>query len=428
MSQAGASAEDGSPTLALLPWGDLFEDWLDPLGVGLDDFRDSFSGSWMFGWVEALRLAGVRTVIVAVTSRVEQPLQLDHAPTGARVHLLPPTRLYRRAAGRRTPFVGRALGHIAPYLTTPPLRLANVLRREGCTAVVCQEYETPRFDVAAALGRLQHRPTFATFQGGDYHVSRLERLSRPLTMRLARGFVVPTRSEAERVRTRYRVPEARLERIFNPIDAGFWHRHERAAARAELGLPDAAEVVAWHGQLHPRKGVDLLLEAWAALRASRPGRDLRLVLVGAGEQSGRQLLEASGAAGVELVEEWVLDRRRIRGLLSAADVYAFPSRHEGFPVAPVEAMACSLPVVATAAQGVRDIFEHGEEDGGVVVEREDMKALAHQLGALLDDESRRLELGRRARQRVEAAFALEAVGHALRAFFLDATPSGSPDG
>ncbi|MGH3049780.1 MAG: glycosyltransferase family 4 protein, partial [Gaiellaceae bacterium] len=361
MTRPGASTVESGPTLALLPWGDMFEDWLDPLGVDLDGFRDSFSGSWMFAWVDALRLAGVRTTIVAVTKQVEQPLHFDHGPTQARVHLLPPTRVYRRTeaaasrvdlGGRRDPrSVGEALlAHVSPYLATPPLRLAGVLSRERCTAVVCQEYETARFDVAAAIGRLQRRPTFATFQGGDYQVSRLERFVRPLSMRAANGFVVATRSEADRVGIRYRVPEERVARIFNPIDADFWHREDRTAARAELGLPEAAEVVAWHGQLHPRKGVDLLLEAWAAIRTSRPGRDLRLVLVGAGEQNGRQLIESSGAEGVELVEEWVLDPKRIRRLLSAADVYAFPSRHEGFPIAPVEAMACGLPVVATAAQ------------------------------------------------------------------------------
>jgi glycosyltransferase involved in cell wall biosynthesis len=405
MHAVGASADDDRPTVGLLPWGDLFEDWLDPLGIDLDDFRESFSGSWMFGWVEALKTAGVRTTIIGVTARVERPVSFQHAPTGARVHLMPPTRLSRRT--------GR--------LSTPPIRLARVLRQERCAAVVCQEYETPRFDVAAVLGRLQRRPTFATFQGGDYQVNRVERFVRPLTMRAATGFVVPTRSEALRVRDSYGIADARLARIFNPIDASFWRAEDRGAARAALNLPAAANVVAWHGQFHPRKGVDLLLRAWSTVRAARPERDLRLVLVGAGEQSGSELVAASGAEGVELIEEWVLDRARIRQVLSAADVYAFPSRLEGFPVAPIEAMACGLSVVATAAQGVRDIFADGEQDGGIVVERDDVDALAAGLGTLLDDEPRRLAMGRQGRRRVEESFALEPVGNALRAFLLNPT-------
>jgi starch synthase len=326
-------------------------------------------------------------------------------------------------AGRRDPrTVGAAvLAHAAPYLATPPLRLGAVLRAERCAAVVCQEYETPRFDVAVAVGRILRRPVFATFQGGDYHSSRLERISRPVALRGARALIIPTASEAARVRSAYRVPERKLVRIFNPIDTGFWRREPRDEARRQLDLPDDAQVVVWHGQLHPRKGLDLLLRAWHTVRDARPERDLRLVLVGAGEQSARSLVGAAPADGVQFIEEWVLDRARIRTFLSAADVYAFPSRHEGFPVAPIEAMACALPVVATAAQGVRDIFEHGEADGGLVVPVDDLPGFTAALGALLDDAERQRALGQAGRARVESAFALEPVGHALRALLIGPT-------
>jgi glycosyltransferase involved in cell wall biosynthesis len=57
----------------------------------------------------------------------------------------------------------------------------------------------------------------------------------------------------------------------------------------------------------------------------------------------------------------------MRQYLSVADVYVFPSRHEGFPVAPLEAMACGLPIVAAYAPGICDILSEGEESGGLVV-------------------------------------------------------------
>ncbi|MEP6811388.1 MAG: glycosyltransferase family 4 protein [Actinomycetota bacterium] len=431
---AATGSTSDAPTLALLPWGDLFEDWLDSLGVGLPEFRESFMGSWMFGWVEALQRAGVRTVIVAVTTRVEEPLRIEHGPTGATMYLLPPTTAYRRIAAHmaREGLHGRrdlrslgaaALAQIAPYLATPPLALRKVLREEHCVAVVCQEYESPRFDVLVAIGLILRRPVYATFQGGDYQSSRLERYVRPQAMRRAAGLVIAPAAEARRVTARYGVPEARLARVFNPVDTTFWQAEDRHVARAALRIPLDATLVVWHGQFHPRKGLDVLVRAWARVRADRPGRDVRLLLVGAGDETGRELLErsASGAEGLELVEEWVVDRARIRRYLSAADIYAFPSRHEGLPVAPIEAAACGLPVVATDAQGVRDLFENGEADGGVVVERDDIDAFAQALGRLIDDEQHRLRLGSAARRRVEDAFALDAVGRELRAFLVDGT-------
>src|SRR5262249_12588920 len=122
------------------------------------------------------------------------------------------------------------------------------------------------------------------------------------------------------------------------------------------------------------------------------------------------------------VDEFVQDRTAIRRFLSAADVYVFPSRHEGFPVAPIEAMACSLPVVATDANGISDILEGGEASGGLVVPRDNAKELALALGRVLDDEAWGRELGRQARSRVETSFSLEAAGKQLRTFLFDGRP------
>jgi glycosyltransferase involved in cell wall biosynthesis len=112
-----------------------------------------------------------------------------------------------------------------------------------------------------------------------------------------------------------------------------------------------------------------------------------------------------------------LDRVQIRQYLSAADVYVFPSRREGFPVAPLEAMACGLPTVAASAPGIADIFDEGEKSGGLVVPVGDVTSLARNLGLLLDDDEAARILGMRARERVERAFSLQTVGAQLQEFF-----------
>ena len=77
---------------------------------------------------------------------------------------------------------------------------------------------------------------------------------------------------------------------------------------------------------------------------------------------------------------FILNQEVIRGDLSVADAYVFPSWQEDFPVAPIEAMAYGLPVVAADAPGVADILEGGEAAGGFLETRGDAGRHASALG------------------------------------------------
>lgn len=435
------------PTIALLPYGDLIEDFLDSLGVSFEAFCKEFTGSWMFGYIDALRLYGVRTVLFCFSANVAEPSRFTHVPTGTTICVLPAPKIYRayrtvrrqvlNASGvsenekfsdvyatdsRRTNLVVTlkdAIKNLGSYLSTPLGLLAQELRREGCNAILCQEYEFARFDACVLLGKLMRLPVFATFQGGDKQHSFLEYPLRPRAMRACAGLIIPTQTESQRVSASYKVSSAKIARIFNPLNIASWGAIDRDQARTALGIPLDASVVVWHGRVEiERKGLDVLLEAWNQICSSRPGRDLRLVLVGTGSDANKLegRLKSMQLPGVMWVNEFVRDRNQIQQYLSAANVYTLPSRHEGFPVAPVEAMACSLPVVAADAPGVPDILEKGEAHGGIRVPRGDATALALALGRVLDDEAWGRELGKRARSRAENYFSPEAIGKQLHNF------------
>ena len=72
-------------TVGLLSAPDRFEDFFDKIGVSLDTFRDEFTGGWLFNYIKALQLVGVRTVLLFVSARVAGATHFTHVESGASV-------------------------------------------------------------------------------------------------------------------------------------------------------------------------------------------------------------------------------------------------------------------------------------------------------------------------------------------------------
>ena len=422
------------PTVALLPWGLLFdEDYLDTIGVSLEEFCVEGAGGHLFNFITAMQRVGVRTVLVLFSRRVARTTRFVNRSTNASVVVVPPPTRYRvlrdllarpglrgalRTLGRP---VRTVADEVAAYLATPLRALARELRREGCDAILCQEYEFVRFDVCVLLGRFMRLPVFATYQGGNKLAGVLQRAIRPRTVPRAAGLIIAPSTEIERVRSAYGIPASRIAQVFNALEPSAFDAPSRETARETLEIPETARVAVWHGRVEiAQKGVDVLIEAWQIVCAARPDTDLRLLMLGTGVDAAwlHERLASGAIRGVFWRDEYVQDRSMLRMHLAAADVYAFPSRHEGFAVAPLEAMACGLPIVAADAPGVPDLLSCGEACGGFMVPRGDVTAFAAALGRALDDPAWTLVTGVRARERVADTCAPDSVGRRLRDFLL----------
>lgn len=383
-----------TPTVCLLPWGDPIEEYLDSIGVSLEAFRDEMTGGWLFGYVAALRSAGVDTVLVCWSRGVSRQHQWRHRPTGASMAVLP------------------SAGHLRELRD-----IARVVRRTRADAILCQEYEYGRFERSVAVGRLLGVPVVGTFQGGLPPRGAVARARRRLAVRSSAGLIAAPELEARRVLRAY---GRTAHRIANPVDPAAFGAAARERVRAELGIAEEEVVVAWHGRVEMHtKGLDVLADAWHELvRGDGASAPVRLLLVGTGPEGAALRARLGGVPGVRWIDEYVLDKARVAALLAAGDVFAFPSRHEGFAVAPLEAMATGLPVVAAAAPGIPDLLPRGRDSGGIVVPPGDAGALAAALRELIGDPAARAQLGRRARLRVEQAYAPAPVGRALRRVLL----------
>jgi glycosyltransferase involved in cell wall biosynthesis len=422
-------------TVALLTGGNgVFEDFLDTIGFSLDDFAEWPRTGWLFGYVDALRSSGWKTVLFCVSRRVGRPTRVRHTASGTDLWILPVWKAYHFfTRGMIDPngwFVHDVFGHvtgprrlvcfarkeITSYLATPIGAFIRELRHEGCTAILTQDYENPRFDICVLLGKLLKIPVFATFQGGTAHPRGVQDVVRPIALRAAGGLVIGAGGESERIIDRYQVDKEKVWLIPNPIDLDFWRPMDRGEARQALGVPLHSRIVIYHGRIAMwQKGLDVLLDAWEEVRAHRIGGNATLLVIGSGHDHSkfRERLDRIEWSGVQWVDRHEHDQAAMRRYLSAADLYVLPSRSEGFPVAPLEAMACGLPIIGTDIPAMLDILKHGKVSGGLVVRREDPRDLADAISRLLANPDLCFDLGRNARRNVEENYSIQRVGRYL---------------
>jgi len=92
--------------IALVPWGNQIEDYLDAIGVSLEEFCQEMTGGWLFGYVEALKRVDIQTTIFCVSNRIRHnPERYTHLPTGATICVLPSPPRYSAIARRmRDPY------------------------------------------------------------------------------------------------------------------------------------------------------------------------------------------------------------------------------------------------------------------------------------------------------------------------------------
>ncbi|MHC1752833.1 glycosyltransferase family 4 protein [Humidesulfovibrio sp.] len=294
-------------------------------------------------------------------------------PSASALHAL-------RANARRVAVLRRQLRQLRPDAVVGFMDSTNVLCLLACLGlgipVLATEHTDPR------------RHDIGVFWNA------LRRLTYPLAA------AVTTQTEAVR-----QLLPGRCVLVVNPVEQPVEPPPHPAQTKAPAGatLPEGKLLLAL-GRLAPEKGFDLLLEAFAALAGSRP--QWSLVILGEGPE--RQRLEAERSAlGLEGRVLLPGAAAEPAAWLRRAELFALPSRFEGFSNALCEALACGVPAVAFDCQsGPAEILRHGVD--GLLVPPGDTAALAAALGRLMDDEPLRRAMAARAPEVLER-FGLEKV-------------------
>jgi glycosyltransferase involved in cell wall biosynthesis len=230
--------------------------------------------------------------------------------------------------------------------------------------------------IGLAAARLRRKPLVAYAHGSDVAVhARSSRLSRWLARRVAHGAGAIVANSADTARAAAWLGVS--ARVISPgVDMGLFRpsSEPREAMRLRLGLEDGP-VALFVGHLADYKGADVFASA-LGLAAGWHG-----VAIGDGPLAASLTAEHPqilwlGAVPPDEVASW----------LQAADVVIVPSRREGLGLVAVEALACGIPVVASAVGGLLEVVRDGEN--GLLVPPGDPAAVAAALDRLADPELR----------------------------------------
>lgn len=180
----------------------------------------------------------------------------------------------------------------------------------------------------------------------------------------------------------------------------------REATRKKLGISEKLPVLVSVGELNKNKNHAVILEALSDRRM----KDVIYLIAGDGEERDRLRIQAKR---MELDDRayFLGYQEEIAPILSAADVFVFPSRREGLGMAALEAMAMGLPVVASDNRGSREYVI--SQINGYRCPWNVPEAFADAIAELLEHPGKREEMGREA-EKTAGCFSLEQTARAMR--------------
>lgn len=161
-------------------------------------------------------------------------------------------------------------------------------------------------------------------------------------------------------------------------------RNERNVVRTKYNIPKDAKLLLSVGELNKGKNHSIVMEAIAALSQKSHREDIYYLICGQGELK-LWMIQYAKQLHIEKQIQLAGYVTDIDTVYRSADIFVFPSKREGMPVALMEAMAAGLPVIASKIRGNTELID---DNGGVLLEQDDIEGFAEAILKLSGDSKR----------------------------------------
>jgi len=285
-------------------------------------------------------------------------------------------------------------------------KLASKLHRKQLFDIIYAHSFFPEGDAAVRLGKALKLPVVCVGIGGDINIipnhsramyKRFAKVANDLNGAMACGKVLADKINA--------VSNKKTLSVYGVVDLKrFSPVKDKRQIRRQLGLSEDKLLFLYLSNLKKDKGVYELLNVF--LQIAQEKDNVELCICGDGvEESGmlgfikerdqQNSMRMMGFVDPEQVDLW----------MKACDLFVLPSYHEGMPNVVMEAMACGMPVIASAVGGLPEAV--GDCEGALLVPAKDTEALKKAMRLIIDDENTRYKMGHASRNRAQERFGVE---------------------
>ena len=273
---------------------------------------------------------------------------------------------------------------------------------------VIQSHSGQANQLAVAIGKLSGLPAFPTVHSTMAFVDKgtrwglrlyLKKVVDGFIYRMAYRVLAVSHEIKEIVIKTYSLNEHKVQVLKNGI---FFEDSSVAPVELKNEFPmseNKLKLIAV-GRLVTLKGFDVLVRALDEV-VNQNVHDFLVLVVGEGEERLRLeklIRDLKLGSYIKLIGL----RYDVIALMKSSDLFVMPSLYEGLSIAMIEAMACGLPIIASAAPGIKNFIKN--EQNGFLFPLQDHKALAQRILRLVSDKSMRCRLSRGARKTFEREY------------------------
>ena len=284
-------------------------------------------------------------------------------------------------------------------------------RRDGLDLFQTSYHPAPRLHVPTVLTvhdvRLVRMPE-------TYHWARrlFLKIVIPMSLRRASKIITGSVDTKDDLKGYFGVPDEKIEICHIPLPAHFERVRDEGvleSVRAKYRLP--RRYILNVSKIEPRKNIERLIEAYTAIRHIF---DVKLVVAGKADATFGRLYESLRSMGEpeDVLFTGYVDDADLPALYSMAEVFAYPSIHEGFGIPLLEAMACEVPIVTSNVSALPEIAG----DAALLVDPFDTGSITGALQRLLGDPGLAEGLTVRGRERVSLFTARAAAGKIVEVY------------